>query len=108
MHALVGDILESQRDPLLVLTQRSDAVPQLVAIEKDESAGGNLHRARHHGRAILTRVQLVVEPARRLIEDTEQKRIAASGVVGGIVMPPDVIARSRVEIQRVSVWVVGR
>lgn len=81
---------------------------QRIAVEEYEAARRDLNRAWHDGGALLARVQLVVEPAGRVVDDAEKHRIAAAGIVRSIVVPADVIARASVEIQRVGVRVIRR
>ena len=37
----------------------------------------------------------------------EQQRVAAARIVGRVVVPADVIARARIEVQRIGVRIVG-
>src|ERR1700722_15709663 len=55
-------ILEGQRYPNFVLTQRRNAVTQCIAVKEHNAARRNLDRARDHGHALFARVQLVIEP----------------------------------------------
>ena len=100
-----SNVSETRR---LVLAQRRDAVAQLVAVEEHQPAGRNLHRAGNDRRARFARVQLVVEPAGGFVDHAEEQRVAPAGVVRGVVVPADVIARPGVEVQRVGVRVIGR
>ena len=108
VHARVRHVLEGERDAPLVLAERRDAVAQRVAVEEHQPAGRNLHRARQRRRRPARACAARSRAGRRIVDHAEQQRIAAARVVGGVVVPADVIARTRVEIQRVGMRIVGR
>ena len=80
---------------------------QSIAIEKDQATRWNLHGSRYDLHRLPARVQLVLEPARGLIDDSKQQRVAPARVVGGVIMPADVIPCLRVEVESVRVRVSG-
>ena len=103
----IGHVLEGQRYPLLAGLQRRDAMPQLIAIEKHHAPGRQLHRAGFRPRPCLASVQFIIETTRRAIDDPEQQRVAAPDVIRGVVVPADVIAGTRIEVERIRMRILA-
>ncbi|MNL29682.1 hypothetical protein D3C87_1513730 [compost metagenome] len=53
-------------------------------------------------------MEFVFEPAGGLVQHADQQRVAPAIVIGGVVVPADMVARARVVIERVGVRVRGR
>ncbi len=79
---------------------------QPVAIEEYEAARRDAHRSGHRRPARLAGMQLVIETAAGVVEYSEQHRVAAAPIVGRVVVPANVIAGSRVEIQGIGVRII--
>jgi hypothetical protein len=73
MHARVGHIFEGQRDAHFTLRQGRDAMAQRIAVEEHQSAGRNLASPGSTVARLLTRVQLVVEAAGRVVDQAQQQ-----------------------------------
>ena len=89
----IGHVFEGQRHAHFALAERRDAVAQLVAVEKHQAARWNLHRARARPPR-PPRACAVRSPAGRRIDRSRPAAgVAAAGVIRGVVVPADVIAR---------------
>jgi hypothetical protein len=108
VHARVGHIFERQGNTGLALARGTDAMSQSVAVEEHQTAGGDLDRPRNHGCTFFPCVQLIIEAAGGVVDHAQQQRVAPAGVVRRIVVPTDVIAGTRIKVERVSVRVIGR
>src|ERR1700753_615191 len=103
-HMRVSHIFERQGDAGFTVSRRRDPMPQGVAVEYHESAGRDLYRSGHDRRALLTRMQFIVQSEARVIDYAQQQRVAAACEVRRVVVPANVIAGARIEIQRVRMW----
>src|SRR5271154_1437765 len=81
---------------------------QRIAVKKHQSAGRDFYRARHDRGALFAGMQLIVQPAGRLVDDAEQQCVATAGVIRVVVVPSDMVARAGIEIERIGMRIVIR
>src|SRR5580692_6116760 len=108
MHARIGEVFKRERDAPLACGQRRDTVAQCITVKEHQSARGDLKRARLRRTLRRARMQLIVEATAGFIDHPDQHRVAPARVVGGVVVPADVIAGLGIKVERIRVRIIGR